>query len=332
VEANFWSLNALTIQPGYILWREALRHLAERTLGSQANTDKLARLRAASSAGAGGIVCLLSILVAAFVWPTSRWVGAVTDLLFVQGLIVPALANAVVVVSIYLSAASLVWGIADAAMGQPRDIRAFGAGPLGGRLWRVAHLSDLHVVGERYGFRIESGRAGPRGNDRLDRVLARLESVHSAQPLDLSLVTGNLTDTSRSTEWAEFLDLLARHPVIAERVVVLPGNHDVNIVDHANPARFNLPFSPGKRLRRIRALSALAAVQGDRVHVVDQKSGELVHSLADSLAEHQPKIEEFARTGSLRLSAALGSVGSVQNLSHFGRWPALVKRSWRCAA
>ena len=36
VEANFWSLNALAIQPGYILWREALRHLAERTLGSRA--------------------------------------------------------------------------------------------------------------------------------------------------------------------------------------------------------------------------------------------------------------------------------------------------------
>jgi len=312
VEANFWSLNALAIQPGYILWREALRHLAERTLGSRANTDKLVRLRAASSAGAGGIVCLLAILVTAFVWPTSRWVGTVTDLFFVQGLIVPALANAVVVVSIYLAVASLVWGIADATMEQPRDIRAFGAGPLGGRLWRVAHLSDLHVVGERYGFRIESGRAGPRGNDRLDRVLARLESVHSAQPLDLILVTGDLTDAGRSTEWAEFLDLLARHPVIAKRVVVLPGNHDVNIVDRANPARLNLPFSPGKRLRQIRTLSALAAVQGDRVHVVDQKSGELAHSLADSLAEHQPNIEEFARTSSLRLSAALGSVWNSQ--------------------
>ena len=30
-EANFWSLNALAVQPGYALCREALRHLAERS-------------------------------------------------------------------------------------------------------------------------------------------------------------------------------------------------------------------------------------------------------------------------------------------------------------
>ena len=32
------------------------------------------------------------------------------------------------------------------------------------RIWRIAHLSEVHVVGERYGFRIESGRSGPIGN------------------------------------------------------------------------------------------------------------------------------------------------------------------------
>jgi hypothetical protein len=53
-------------------------------------------------------------------------------------------------------------------------------------------------------------------------------------------------------------------------------------------------------------------VQGDRVRVVDQKSGALVHSLADSLANHRPNIEEFSRTGSLRLSVALGSVWNNQ--------------------
>ena len=52
-------------------------------------------------------------------------------------------------------------------------------------------------------------------------------------------------------------------------MLMLPGNHDVNIVDRANPARLDLPFSPGKRLRQMRTLSAIAAVQGDRVHVVD---------------------------------------------------------------
>ena len=35
-EANFWALNALGVQPGYALSREAIRHLAERTLRPRA--------------------------------------------------------------------------------------------------------------------------------------------------------------------------------------------------------------------------------------------------------------------------------------------------------
>ena len=78
-----------------------------------------------------------------------------------------------------------------------------------------------------------------------------------------------MTDAGRASEWAEFLDAMARHPELAARTIMLPGNHDVNIVDRANPARLDLPFSPNKRLRQMRTLSAIAAVQGDRVHVVD---------------------------------------------------------------
>ena len=311
-EANFWSLNALAVQPGYALCREALRHLAEKSLGDRSTVAKLARLRAICSAGAGVVVCALAGLVAFLVWPATRWVGTVTDILSLQSLLVPTLANAVVVVSIYLAVAALVWGVADASMKQLRDFRTFDSAPPGGRTWRIAHLSDLHVVGEHYGFRIESGRGGPRGNDRLRQVLDRLEAAHLVEPLDLILVTGDVTDAGRSTEWAEFLDVVGRHPALAERMVVLPGNHDVNIVDRTNPARLNLPFSPGKRLRQMRALSAIAAVQGDRLHVVDHRSGELVQTLAAALAAHRQKIAAFAHTGSLRLSRALGSVWNDQ--------------------
>lgn len=311
-EANFWSLNALAVQPGYALCREALRHLAERGLGARANALKLARLRSASSAGAGLIVCLFAVWIAFVAWPATRWVGTVSDILLLRSLIVPTLANAVVVVSIYLAVASLIWGVADATMDQPRDLRAFDAPSSDGRRWRIAHLSDLHVVGERYGFRIESGRGGPQGNDRLERVLTRIEAVHLAQPLDLILISGDLTDSGLSTEWAEFLDIVARHPVVAERMVILPGNHDVNIVDRTNPAKLNLPFSPRKRLRQIRTLSAIAAVQGDRLRVVDHQSGELARTLTEALATHRQKFEAFADSGSLRLSAGLASVWNDQ--------------------
>jgi hypothetical protein len=193
-------------------------------------------------------------------------------------------------------------------MDQPRDLAAFDPPPSVGRFWRVAHLSDLHVVGERYGFRIESGRSGPRGNDRLTRLLARLDAIHAAQPLDLVIITGDITDAGRSSEWAEFLSAMAEHPELAKRTLLLPGNHDLNIVDRANPARLDLPTSPGKRLREVRALSAMAAIQGDKVRVVDPRTGQLGKTLSGMLAAHYKTITTFADVGTLRLSAGLAQV------------------------
>jgi 3',5'-cyclic AMP phosphodiesterase CpdA len=191
-------------------------------------------------------------------------------------------------------------------MDQPLDLMAFDAAPAEGRTWRVAHLSDVHIVGERYGFRVESGRSGPRGNDRLERVMARIEAIHSAQPLDLILISGDVTDAGRSSEWGEFLDMIVRHPKLAARMLILPGNHDVNIVDRANPARLDLPYSPARRLRQVRALSAMAAVQGDRVYVIDHDSRRLKGTLTDALRSYRQQVAAFADAGTLRLSAGLG--------------------------
>jgi predicted MPP superfamily phosphohydrolase len=303
-ETNFWSLNALAVQPGYAFGREALRHLAELMLGKNTGAARRARLRAATSAGAGIVLCLCAVAVAILVWPASRWIGSVSDLAMPLRLIVPTLANAVIVVSGYLAFASLVWGFADARMDQPLDLSGFDVAPPDGRTWRVAHLSDLHVVGEQYGFRIESGRGGPQGNQRFARVMARLAAIHATDPLDLVLVTGDMTDAGRATEWAEFLDVVAQYPDLAALMVMLPGNHDVNIVDRANPARLDLPFSPGKRLRQMRTLSAMTAIQGDRVHVIDN-AGKPTATLNEVLAPHRRKITEFAECGGLRRAAGL---------------------------
>jgi predicted MPP superfamily phosphohydrolase len=302
-EVNFWSLNALAVQPGYALCREAIRHLAERMISAASTPAKRARMRAASSAVAGLVVCGCAVVIAALAWPASRWMGEVTDLASPHRLIVPTLANAIVLLSGYMAIATLIWGFADATMNQPAELTAF-ARP-GGCTWRIAHLSDLHVVGERYGFRIESGRGGPRGNDRVERIMTRLEVIDRNQSLDFVLVSGDLTDAGLATEWAEFLDVLARHPALASRMVVVPGNHDLNIVDRANPARLDLPLSIGKRLRQMRTLSAIAAVQGDRVRVVDPVSGQLARTLNEALAPHRSSIADFMENGGLRRAVRL---------------------------
>ncbi|WP_407176148.1 metallophosphoesterase family protein [Bradyrhizobium sp. STM 3562] len=305
-ESNFWALNALVVQPGYLLGAELLRHLAERAFAGHMTDIRRTRLRAASSAAAGVIMCACAIVVLLLVWPYSRWTGTVAELALVHRLIVPMIANAVVLIMGYLAAASLVWGFADAMMDQPADFSAFDVAPAG-RRFRIAHLSDLHAVGERYGFRIESGRRGPRGNARLRQALERLAEIHAARPLDLILISGDMTDAGRATEWAEFLDAIARYPALIARMIVLPGNHDLNIVDRANPARLDLPFSPGKRLRQMRTLSAIAAVQGDRVHIanLDDKP---MRSLNEALAPYRRPIAHFAEHGGLRLAMGLGHI------------------------
>lgn len=299
-EQGFWSLNALALQPGYALCREVLRHLTGRT-GSH-------RFGAATAVGAGLVLSGMALGVVLVAWPATRWIGGIADLAAPHRLIVPALANAAVLMSAYLAAASLTWGIADATMDQPRDLLAFDRPSPGSRTWRVAHLSDLHVVGERFGFRIESGRSGPCGNERLERVLARLDAIHAREPLDIILMTGDITDAGRSPEWAEFLAAMASHPQLAQRTLLLPGNHDVNIVDRANPARLDLPISPGLRLRQMRALAAMAALQGDRVRLLDPATHRLGGTLSAALAPHLCAITAFADTGALRLSISLARV------------------------
>jgi hypothetical protein len=293
-ESSFWSLNSLAVQPAYTMCREALRQIAERLLPEQASKTQRSRLRAVSAVVSGALICGVALVVLIAVWPKSDLLHGMAGVGSLEQLTVLSLANSVVLVAAYLAVAALIWGIADATMGQPRDLDHFDERPVGGRTWRVAHLSDVHVVGERYGFRLESGRSGSRGNERLRRLLAQLETLHARDPLDVVLVTGDMTDAGRSGEWAEFLDAVSQHPGLAERMLMIPGNHDLNIVDRANPARLDLPMSPNKRLRKMRALSAMAALQGERVRVVDRARKRLGESLATTLAPHLEGMARFA--------------------------------------
>jgi hypothetical protein len=305
-ELAFWSLNAVALQPGYAMCRECLRHMTERLLARDA-TDPT-RYRAATAMAAGLLLAGVGINIVALAWPASRWVGTIEDLASPHLLLLPVLANVAVLLGGYLAAGCLAWAIADATMHQPRDLAAFDGASGEPRIWRVAHLSDLHVVGERYGFRIEAGRSGPRGNARLMRVLTRLQLEHKDHPLDLVLITGDMTDAGRSSEWAEFIGALAQFPELAKRTLILPGNHDINIVDRANPARLDLPTSPGRRLRQLRALSAMQQVQGDKVRVVDPTTLRLGPTLTGALAPHRARMALFADTARLRLSRRLGQV------------------------
>jgi hypothetical protein len=310
-EGSFWSLNSLAVEPLYLFCREGLRHLVEISLKSRIGDSQLAMLRAGTAAVAGIVIFALASTLLFVVWPTSRWLGGFTDLGSPRELIAVALANSTVLMTTYLAGAAVIWAWADATMAPPRDLGELPAAPRAVRTWRIAHVSDIHVVGERFGFRIESGRAGPCGNERFSRLLALMDSIHQNDPLDAVLITGDMTDAGRCSEWSEMFDALASHPLLAERLFILPGNHDLNIVDRANPARLDLPTSPNRKLRRLRFLSAVDAIQGERVHLVDHRGSCLAGTLSAALKPHRAEIMRFADLGKPRLSRRLDELWST---------------------
>ena len=302
VESAFWSLNAIAIQPAYVTVREGLLHLGGRMTGETATEATRVRVRVVAKILAALLLCALSVLVVRLVWPHTRWSAVLGDLRVPYRFVVPALANATVVGTAYFAVAALAWGIADATMPQPRLLARFRAREEFVRSWRVAHLSDIHVVGERFGFRLGSGRAGPRGNDNLVAALRVLDELHRREPLDAIVVTGDLTDAGTSAEFAELMTTLAPFPRLAELMVAVPGNHDVNIVDRANPARLDLPTSPKKRLRQVRTLSMLASMQGAHTNVVDVGDERVGDPLDVAIAPYANVLRDFADDGSRRLA------------------------------
>ena len=299
IERSFWALNGMALKPSYVVWREGLAHLSTLVVRDPARPLH-ARVRSASAALAGVVIAVLSLIVVRLVWPWTHWVGTIAELRTPHWLALTALVNAAVVAAAYLAVAGLVWGIADASMPQPRELTAFRPKSELVRSWRVAHMSDVHAVGEHYGFRLGSGRTGPRGNNALLHALERLDELHLREPLDAVVLTGDLTDAGTATEFAELLDAFARFPRIASLLVALPGNHDVNIVDRGNPARLDLPTSPKKRLRELRTLSALDTLQGTRTRVVDHDSKRLGRPFCSLLWRSADEVVDFADRGSRR--------------------------------
>ncbi len=296
-ETSFWSLNALLVQPGYAACREVLRHFSERLLWSTATDASRGKLRAGAAAVAGVLLFALGLLVVGWAWPRAHLFASLQEIDSFSRLAKVAIANSLLVVAGYLAVAALFWGFADALMPPPLTLREFGTRTKQRRIWRVAHLSDIHIVAAPYGFRLESGRLGPRGNVRLKRLLAELDAIHAKTPLDVVLISGDVTDAGLASEWAEFFDMIAPYPHLVQRMLILPGNHDLNIVDRANPARMDLPGSPNIRLRQLRTLSGMDAVQGKRVKVIDRRTHKLGKTLDEALEPHRGVIARFAETG-----------------------------------
>jgi len=299
---HFWHLHYTLVVPLFVALRELLRALGERVRGRAISPAQFERRRrvgtvlAALLLGGGGLT--LAMLVEVSLGLQLVDVANVRVWAVAQA----ALGNAAVVLGLSMAVESLYWIWRERSLRGPVLDWVPTPSHADASSARVAHLSDLHVVGERYGYRMEAGTHGPRGNRCIRRAWRKLATIHASTPVDRVLVTGDITDAGTRAEWAEFIDLLRGCPALRTRLSFVPGNHDVNVIDRTNPAQLELPWSVSRSLRQLRVVLALDAIQGERAHVVDRASGALGPSLRDYLrdGERTERLRALAQRGTVR--------------------------------
>ena len=297
----FRHLHYTLVFPIFVALREVLRTVSERLPGMTFTQEHIHRRRriatvfAALLLGVAGLALAMSVELSVGLKLVDA--GRVAPWAVARA----ALGNAAMVFGFSTAASSAIWlwrelRVVEPVLDWPQPLQPAAS------LFRVAHLSDLHVVGERYGYRMETGTQGPQGNKCVFDAMERLATIHASRPLHRVLVTGDITDAGTRAEWAEFIDLIEHFPELRSRMSLVPGNHDINIVDRTNTARPDLPWSVGKALRKLRFVFALDQIQGDRAHLVDRKSGSLGPSLSHYLREgERPKLlRALAEYGSVR--------------------------------
>ena len=299
---NFSHLHHTLVFPIFVALREVFRSIAERLPGMSNTQEQLYRRRrvgtvfAALLLGGAGLALALSIelsigLQLVDVEHVRPWAVAKA-----------ALGNAAIVLGFSTAATSAFWLWRDFTQSGPVLDWTPKTSEAAASVVRVAHLSDLHLVGERYGYRMETGMHGPQGNKCVSDALEKLAAIHASNPVDRVLVTGDITDAGTRSEWAEFIDLIQTFPELRSRMSFVPGNHDTNIVDRTNTGRPDLPWSVGQALRKLRFVLALDEIQGDRAHLVERKSGAIGPLLGHYLREgERPELlRALAERGTLR--------------------------------
>ena len=299
-ENSFWSLNSLAVQPAYTMCREVLRQLVERRLAARATKAQRARLRAAAALVSGALICAAALAVLAAVLPSADSIRGAAGV----GTARPSgrgRARQHGRAGLRLSRrrrAGLGHRRRDhgAAAGS-RRVRASVRARARPGASRISRTSTSSANATAFG-----SRAG--GPDRAAMTGSALLAAHwssdaRSEPLDSILITGDMTDAGRSSEWAEFFDAVAPLSVSSPtRMLILPGNHDLNVVDRANPARLDLPTSPEQ------AAAPDAHPVGDRRGAGRPRAGRRSGDAAtrrharDALTPHRRAIAAFADTGS----------------------------------
>ncbi|MGA2716715.1 MAG: metallophosphoesterase [Bryobacteraceae bacterium] len=114
----------------------------------------------------------------------------------------------------------------------------------------IAHISDLHITDKN-----ETRDGKHPGNSRLTTLVRQI----SARNPSYLLVSGDLTDTGDAAHWAILRSIL-KDAAPTLKVVITPGNHDLNQFFGKDPSYYDLKSSDAELTQRFEVLPRIARV------------------------------------------------------------------------
>jgi hypothetical protein len=154
---------------------------------------------------------------------------------------------------------------------------------------RILHISDLHIVADESCTRCEAPN-GPKGNRLVESRLRAL--VPSMECADAVVITGDITDTGAQAEWIEVIRIFDGLPDVARaKLFLVPGNHDLNLVEPRLFRHSETYDGSGRTFRSILFMLAVRSIQGERCDVAEISATEDISyrpmiQVLDPLAPH----------------------------------------------
>jgi len=149
---------------------------------------------------------------------------------------------------------------------------------------RILHATDFHITGNDLEPLTEGG-----ATFHLSALTTIMGAIaHDAGNCDAVLVTGDITDTGSAAAWCRFLDHCPAH--VAKKMILVPGNHDLNLQDRTLASKAEQHDWADRRARQINMMAAMAEIMQERAFVLDRASDRLF-TLARYVERHQATLD-----------------------------------------
>jgi hypothetical protein len=183
----------------------------------------------------------------------------------------------------------------------------------------ICHLTDLHLTSPRdrkadspAGREERKTISGEGGKNWLNLNALLLAHADDIRRASAALVTGDITDTAAPAEWKGFFDAFEHAPDLKAKLIILPGNHDVNL---CHVWKSDNPDLIQRKLNMIRFLTAVDQIQGDRTWILPDHGGKIL--FRDWAAQYSHSFRSFLRQPPFRtyryLNTGNGQVTAVEN-------------------